>query len=230
MKIVSLELNNFRRFRAPLRLDGFTDGLNIVVEPNETGKSTLLEALRAALFIRHSARTELTRSYCPFGDDVAPRVAVEFEITGDRWQVEKQFLRSHRAQLTGPRGRYESDAAEEQLQTLLGFERGNNRGTDPDTRGSLGLLWVEQASALRVDAPNRLVRDNVRAALESEVGAITGGRRFDVVRSRVEDAYGELRTGRQGRSTGRLAAAEARAVLFMMILIVIQADTSTCTT
>ena len=211
MKIVSLELNNFRRFRAPLRLDGFTDGLNIVVEPNETGKSTLLEALRAALFIRHSARTELTRSYCPFGDDVAPRVAVEFEITGNRWHVEKQFLRSHRAQLTGPRGRYESDAAEEQLQTLLGFERGNNRGTDPDTRGSLGLLWVEQASALRVDAPNRLVRDNVRAALESEVGAITGGRRFDVVRARVEDAYGELRTGRQGRPTGRLAAAEARA-------------------
>lgn len=210
MKIVSLELENFRRFRRPLRLDGFTDGLNVVVAPNETGKSTLLEALRAALFIRHSARTELTRSYCPIGDDVAPRVAVEFEVSGERWQVEKQFLRSHRVQVTGPRGRFESDAAEERLQTLLGFERGNNRDTDPDTRGSLGMLWVEQASALEVDAPNRLVRDNVRSALEGEVGAITGGRRFDAVRARVEEAYAELRTGRQGRSTGRLAAAETR--------------------
>ncbi|PCG09834.1 hypothetical protein COA17_08330 [Sphingomonas ginsenosidimutans] len=210
MRIVSLELDNFRRFRRPLRLDGFEPGLNVVVEPNETGKSTLLEALRAALFIRHSARTELTRSYCPIGDDVAPRVAVDFEVAGERWQVEKQFLRSQKVQLTGPHGRFESDAAEDQLQALLGFERGNNRGTDPDTRGALGLLWVEQASALRVDAPNRLVRDNVRTALESEVGAITGGRRFEVVRARVEEAYAELRTGSRGRSTGRLAAAETR--------------------
>ena len=210
MRIVSLELDNFRRFRRPLRLDGFEPGLNVVVEPNETGKSTLLEALRAALFIRHSARTELTRSYCPIGDDVAPRVAVAFEVAGERWQVEKQFLRSQKVQLTGPRGRFESDAAEDQLQALLGFERGNNRGTDPDTRGALGLLWVEQASALRVDAPNRLVRDNVRTALEGEVGEITGGRRFDTVRARVEEAYAELRTGSRGRSTGRLAAAENR--------------------
>lgn len=210
MRIVSLELDNFRRFRRPLRLDGFEPGLNVVVEPNETGKSTLLEALRAALFIRHSARTELTRSYCPIGDDVAPKVAVEFEVAGECWQVEKQFLRSQKVQLTGPGGRFESDAAEEQLQALLGFERGNNRGTDPDTRGALGLLWVEQASALKVDAPNRLVRDNVRTALEGEVGAITGGRRFDTVRASVEEAYAELRTGSRGRSTGRLAAAEAR--------------------
>ena len=210
MKIVSLELDNFRRFRRPLRLEGFTHGLNVVVEPNETGKSTLLEALRAALFIRHSAKTELTRSYCPIGDDVAPRVAVEFEVSGERWSVEKQFLRSPHVLLAGPRGRYERDAAEEQLQALLGFEKGNNKGTDPETRGSLGLLWVEQASALKVDAPNRLVRNNVRSALESEVGAITGGRRFDVVRGRVEEAYTELRTDRQGKSTGRLAAAETR--------------------
>lgn len=211
MKIRSLEVANFRRFRAPLRLDGFTDGLNVVVEPNETGKSTLLEALRAALFIRHSAQTELTRSYCPIGDDVGPRVAVEFEINVEGWAVEKQFLRSKRVSLIGPRGRFESDAAEDQLQRLLGFEKGNNKGTDPDTRGSLGLLWVEQASALSVTAPNRLVRDNVRASLESEVGAITGGKRFESVRHRVEDAYAELRTGKQGKSTGRLLAAEERA-------------------
>ena len=80
MRIVSLELDNFRRFRRPLRLDGFEPGLNVVVEPNETGKSTLLEALRAALFIRHSARTELTRSYCPIVADVAHRVAFGCQV------------------------------------------------------------------------------------------------------------------------------------------------------
>lgn len=73
MKLRSLELENFRKFRKPITLDGFTDGLNTIIEPNEMGKSTLLEALRAAFFIRHSAKSELVRSYCPFGDDVAPR-------------------------------------------------------------------------------------------------------------------------------------------------------------
>ena len=210
MKIRSIELTNFRKFRQPMTIAGFQDGLNIVVEPNETGKSTLLEALRAALFIRHSAKSELVRSFCPFGDDVAPKVAIDFELDGNAWRVEKQFLKAHFVNLSGPGGRLESDAAEDKLQALLGFEKGNNRGSDPETRGALGLLWVEQASALGTEAPGRLVRDNVRGALEGEVGAILGGRRFDVVKARVDDAYGTLRTARSGKSTGRLADAETR--------------------
>lgn len=209
MRLQSLDLVNFRKFRMPLSVSGFTGGLNIVVEPNETGKSTLLEALRAAFFIRHSAKTELVRSYCPFGDDVAPKVSISFEIAGQQWQVEKQFLKSPYIRLTGPSGRIESDPAEDQLQTLLGFEKGNSRGSDPETRGALGLLWVEQATALSVEAPNRLVRDNIRNALEAEVGTVLGGRRFEVVKAQVEEAYAAFRTPKSGKSTGRLAEAEA---------------------
>ena len=210
MILKSLEVANFRKFRDPFRIDGFTDGLNIVVEPNETGKSTLLDALRAAFFIRHSAKTELVRSYVPIGDDVAPRVAVGFELKGQTWSLEKQFMKSPSVRLTGNEGRRESDAAEDALQELLGFERGNNRGSDPETRGPLGMLWVEQASALAVEGPNRLVRDTVRGVLEAEVGAVTGGRRFDAIRSHVEAAYTALRTASTGKSRGELAAAEAR--------------------
>jgi len=176
MILRSLEIENFRKFREPLKIEDFSDGLNIVVEPNETGKSTLLEALRAAFFIRHSAKTELVRSYVPFGDDVAPRVRADFVVKGQPWTLEKQFLRSPFIRLSGTGGRQENDAAEEGLQELLGFERGNNRGTDPETRGPLGMLWVEQASAFSIDSPNRLVRDTVRGVLEAEVGAVTGGR------------------------------------------------------
>ncbi|BBC99513.1 AAA family ATPase [Sphingobium sp. YG1] len=210
MIIKSLEVANFRKFRDPLRVEGFTDGLNIVVEPNETGKSTLLEALRAAFFVRYSAKTELVRSYVPIGDDVAPRVSVGFHIGGDAWTLEKQFMKSASVRLSGASGRKESDAAEEALQELLGFERGNNRGTDPETRGPLGLLWVEQATALTVENPNRIVRDTVRGVLEAEVGAVTGGRRFDAIRSNVEMAYSALRTPSTGKSKGDLAAAETR--------------------
>ncbi len=210
MIIRSLELANFRKFRDPLRIDGFTDGLNVVVEPNEMGKSTLLEALRAAFFIRHSAKTELVRSYVPIGDDVAPRVAVEFALKGQPWSLEKKFMKSTSIRLTGNGRRWESEAAEETLQELLGFERGNNRGSDPETRGPLGMLWVEQMGALAVEGPNRIVRDSVRGVLEAEVGAVTGGRRFDAIRGSVESAYGALRTPASGKSRGELAAAETR--------------------
>lgn len=210
MIITSLEVANFRKFRDPLRIEGFTNGLNIVVEPNETGKSTLLDALRAAFFIRHSAKTELVRSYVPIGDDVAPRVSVGFELKGQTWSLEKKFMKSPSVRLEGNGARRESDAAEDALQELLGFERGNNRGSDPETRGPLGMLWVEQASALAVEGPNRLVRDTVRGVLEAEVGAVTGGRRFDAIRANIETAYAALRTPATRKSRGDLAAAEAR--------------------
>ena len=211
MKLRSIEIANFRKFRTPLSITGFVDGLNIVVEPNEAGKSTLLEALRAALFIRHSAKSELVRSYCPFGDDVAPKVGLSFEIGLDSWRLDKQFLKAPSIALSGPGGRIESDAAEDRLQSLLGFDKGNNRGSDPESRGALGLLWVGQASALAVEAPGQLVRDNIRNALEAEVGAVLGGRRFELVRARVEDSYAALRTARSGKPTGRLAEAESSA-------------------
>lgn len=210
MILKSLEVANFRKFREPLRIDDFTDGLNIVVEPNEMGKSTLLEALRAAFFIRYSAKTELVRSYVPIGDDVAPRVCVGFDLKGQIWTIEKQFIKSPSVRLTGAGGRRESDAAEEALQELLGFERGNNRGSDLETRGPLGMLWVEQATALSVESPNRIVRDTVRGVLEAEVGAVTGGRRFDAIRANIERAYSALRTSATGKSRGDLLLAETR--------------------
>lgn len=204
-----IALENFRKFRTPRTIDGLAKGLNIIVEPNETGKSTVLEALRAAFFMRHSAKTDLTRSYCPIGDDVAPLVQVAFSVVGDEWQLSKQFLKSPKVQLTAPDGtRTTSDEAEERLQHLLGFEKGGTRSFDPDTLGALGLLWVGQASALGVDAPGRIVRQTVHSALEAEVGTVVGGRAYDAVRKRVYEAYGELCTA-TGKPTGRLASANA---------------------
>ncbi len=87
MHCVSLELrritvNDFRKFRAPITIDGLTDGLNIVVKPNETGKSTLLKAIRAAFFLPHQSSNQLKRSNQPFGKNVAPEVEVSFEVAG----------------------------------------------------------------------------------------------------------------------------------------------------
>ncbi|RYF10626.1 MAG: hypothetical protein EOO77_21125, partial [Oxalobacteraceae bacterium] len=152
LKLRRITVNNFRKFRAPVTIDGLTDGLNIVVEPNETGKSTLLEAIRAAFFVPHRSGNQLTRSYQPFGENVAPEVGVTFDVAGVPWTVTKRFLKSHSMEVRGPNGRTQGDAAEEQLQALLGFEKDTSRNGDVTAYGALGLLWVGQAEALAVSA------------------------------------------------------------------------------
>ena len=56
MKLRKLSVNQFKRFTVPTQLGELSDGLNLVVGPNELGKSTLLDALRAVLFERYSSR------------------------------------------------------------------------------------------------------------------------------------------------------------------------------
>ena len=58
-----IAIDGFRKFREPMAIEGLTDGLNIVIEPNETGKSTVLEALRAAFFVRHGTKNQLCLLY-----------------------------------------------------------------------------------------------------------------------------------------------------------------------
>lgn len=211
MKIRSLALENFRKFRAPMRLSGFTDGLNMICEANEFGKSTLLEAMRAALFERHGAKSEYVRSFRPWGDETAPAVELAFELRGEPWVIRKRFLQAPRAVLVGPSGQtFSSDEAEERLQALLGFERSGKGGADAESRGVLGMLWIEQGDALRLMAPGRLARETIESVLAGEVGAVTGGRRAAAVALAVEGALKELRTLGTGQPTGRLLEAQKR--------------------
>ena len=211
MKIRGLALENFRKFRAPVRLSGFTDGLNMICEANEFGKSTLLEAMRAALFERHGAKSEYVRSFRPWGDETAPAVELTFELRGEPWVIRKRFLQAPRAVLVGPSGQtFSSDEAEERLQALLGFERSGKGGADAESRGVLGMLWIEQGDALRIMVPGRLARETIESVLAGEVGAVTGGRRATAVTLAVEGALKELRTLGTGQSTGRLLEAQKR--------------------
>ncbi|WP_277983912.1 AAA family ATPase [Sphingomonas faeni] len=209
LKLRRITANNFRKFRAPVTIDGLTDGLNIVVEPNETGKSTLLEAIRAAFFVPHRSSNQLTRSYQPFGENVAPEVEVSFDVAGVPWTVTKRFLKSPSMELKGPRGRSQGDAAEEQLQALLGFEKDTSRNGDVTAYGALGLLWVGQGEALAVSAPGRIVRDTIQATLEAEVGTILGGAAYERVRERVDQQCAVFWTAK-GSPGGEQKAARER--------------------
>ncbi|KAF0097330.1 MAG: SMC domain-containing protein [Rhodospirillaceae bacterium] len=209
MKIRTLVLENFRRFRSPVRIDGLNDGLNLICEPNESGKSTILEAMRAVLFERHGASSTFIKSLRPWGDETAPKVEMSFELDGAVWTVAKRFLQKPHVTLTGPGGQlFTSDAAEDKLQTLLGFERSGNRGADDESRGILGMLWVEQGAALSLTAPGRIARETIQSVLAGEVGAVTGGKRAVAVSAAVDSALSEFRTLKAGQTTGRLLQAQ----------------------
>lgn len=212
-----IAVENFRKFRAPVVIEGLTDGLNVVIEPNETGKSTLLEALRAAFFVRFNTRNQLAQSFAPHGDAVGPEVEVTFDVDGEPWSVTKHFLRSASVEISGPQGRAQGEEAEARLNALLGSVRDTSRGGDVATYGALGLLWVAQTEALSVTAPGQIVRDSVTSTLEAEVGSIMGGAAYRRVRDRVEAQYevywtptGQKR-GRQADARERLDAAETAA-------------------
>lgn len=206
MMVRELKIENFRKFRRPVTLAGFTDGLNLVCEPNEIGKSTVLEALRAVLFERHGAKGRKIQSFRPHGDEVAPTVTLTFEVGGEQWLLQKRFLQSPMVSLEGPSGRFQSDAAEEKLQSLLGFARAGNAGADDDTRGALGLLWVEQGKSFDLVAPGESARRTFEDVLAGEVGAVTGGRRTTAVLDAVDKGLAELLTP-TGKATKRLAEA-----------------------
>lgn len=80
-----IELAHFGRF-GEATFD-FRPGLNLVVGPNEAGKTTLMEAIPAVLFgLRQKER------YRPWGRQGDCRAALEFEQEGGRLRVERDLL------------------------------------------------------------------------------------------------------------------------------------------
>jgi DNA repair exonuclease SbcCD ATPase subunit len=203
MKLRALELESFRKFDRPVRLNGFAPGLNLVVGPNEMGKSTLLAACRAALFERHSGDRKELRGYQPRGHKTAPRVALEFELDDGVYRIEKRFLSGPHACLVLPDGRrLERDHAEDALGDLLGIDRGE-RGL-----GTWALLLAQQGeswSTPEVSAPARL---RLQACLEAEVGHLLGvDRNRELVASIERDLNALVTSHGRPRPRGRYAEA-----------------------
>lgn len=110
---------------------GFEPGLNVVLGPNEAGKSTLRRALRQALLVTTSLTQREAREevmpFLPLGGGDTLRVSLEFESGGGLWRLEKRWAKGNSgASLFPPDGGELSDpgAVEKRLGELLGLTRG----------------------------------------------------------------------------------------------------------
>ena len=203
MKLRRLSVNQFKRFTAPTRLGEIRDGLNLVVGPNELGKSTLLDALRAVLFERYSSRAQPIIALQNDRSGAAPVVELVFEVDGAEYTLTKRFVKNAYAQLRCPDGTLlEADAAENELRNLLGFAEAGNRGATLESLGMWGVLWVQQGQSFgRPDLPGSAL-DSLSAGLESEVGTVLGGRRGRELPQVIERRLGELVSEAQRRPRG----------------------------
>lgn len=216
MKLTRIALEEFRKFRQPLALDGLQDGLNLFVGPNEAGKSTVAAAIRAAFLERYSTRT--VSDLAPRGESGArPGVELAFTHAGHDYQLKKHFLSRARCELLIDDGaqRLEGEEAENALAALLGFELAARGQSKPDLAGVPGLLWIQQGDGQNLQTAAGHAGGHLRGALTQLSGELASGD-GDRLYERVAAERATLLDARNGRPKGiykdaedALAAAQA---------------------
>ncbi len=207
MRIRRIEVQNFRKLVARVVIEDITDGVTVIVGDNEDGKSTVLQALRTALFDRHTLTGDAADAMQPFGHRVRPEIGLDFEIDGARYSLRKCFCQRPSAELRTPTGILVGMEVEEKLQELLRF-RAPGRGASraDEHHGICGLFWVEQGRSFAPIAVNVDNRGLLTGALEGEVGQVLGGARGRALKETIAKHYTAFFT-KTGKETGTLAVA-----------------------
>ena len=136
-----------------------------------------------------------------------------FRSWGATWSCASASCRTPRSSSKVRLGEPPAMKPRSACRTLLGFARAGNRGADDDSRGALGLLWVEQGQSFVLGSPGGAARRTLEAVLAGEVGAVTGGRRTTTVHAGRGEEPCRLLTAATGRPTRRLLAAQQAAAL-----------------
>ncbi len=194
MKLRSLTLSNVRKFAGQTAtISGIGDGVSVVSEANEFGKSTFFDALHALFFLKYSAATREVKSLQSNAGG-AVRVAADIELPEGRFTLEKSFLAQKRASVKDASGTVIAldDEAERWIAALManGLE------------GPAGLLWVRQGvTALEPAGSTGKEKETLLGARQSllssvagEIDMITGGRRMDRVIEAATQALARLAT------------------------------------
>jgi chromosome segregation ATPase len=200
MKIKRLRIENFKRFRGPFEISGLDNGLNLFVAPNESGKSTVAEAIRTAFFERH--RSSSLESLRPWGDNAAtPTVEIEFDLNGKSARLIKAFMGKKRCELVIDGKSMDSAAAEDHLSGILGFRFAGKGVSAPEHMGIPGLLWIKQGTSHEIADAVRFAGDHLRNALGDTLGELTASY-GDAVLKKVETERNELLTPSTGAPRG----------------------------
>jgi len=211
VKLQRIRVEQFRQFRQGLELDNLQPGINLIHGPNESGKSTLVRAIRAAFFERY--RSKSAEDLAPWGDSsAAPTVEIVFEHKGQRWQLDKRFLKRHRCDLLIDGTSFSGEEAEEKLAELLGYQFPKKGASKEEHWGIPGLLWVEQGTGQDIEKSVLHAGGHLKSALNNLVGEVASSGGDEVIQA-VEQQRQELLTATGKPRGDYLALANERETL-----------------
>lgn len=203
MKVRAIRVAEFARFRDAVAVEGLSGGLDLLVGPNEAGKSTLFRALELVLFTNHRTGRADVANVRPHGGGT-PLVEADVEFSGELWRVRKRFLTERSAELVSlGRGTVlRGSDAEDALQRLL---------ADAGTTVARQLLWPPQGGLLVNTELDPATQETMRAAAEREVASAAGGEALRRVAAQAKAALSELVTDSRGQPRARYRDAIAAA-------------------
>jgi DNA repair exonuclease SbcCD ATPase subunit len=206
MKLRALRVRNVGPFgEQGCALEGLSDGLNVIRERNEAGKSTLFSALQFVLFEKHSSSKTALKEFRHDLGSGAPFIELDLEIDGRTYRIAKQYLSAATAVVT--------DAATgERLSEKRDAENWITRviGSDKPDDGPSGMLWIRQGESFLQPNPQGGAGEALFSILEGEVDTVMGGQRTARVLERAETRLAEIVSTKQITPKGPFKEALSR--------------------
>jgi len=150
MKITKITLSPFGGL-ANKELE-LNDGVNVIVGPNEAGKSTIFNAIQKVLFTPSKLKKrEFEREiemWLPLGGGDTVKVELEFENEGDKYTLKKMWGNTNSSELTLPNGGLvtNEDTIAETLEPMLRAKEGTYRSVLMTYQSGLSRTLADIAS------------------------------------------------------------------------------------
>jgi chromosome segregation ATPase len=192
MRLEALVLEAVGTFAGPVSIHDVAPGLNVLVGPNEHGKSTLLRALLTLFLESHRARKQSLEQLRPYTGG-APRIACRFALGDASWRIEKQYLAAPRAELrrVGGKAQFIGADAETELARLL--------SAAGDLAARMPLFWVTQRESARLPLLDDGLRHTLGEILASEAEKSSGGTGANVALKEIKARLDQLVTASRGQ-------------------------------
>ncbi|MEO0753255.1 MAG: hypothetical protein AAFY85_00515 [Pseudomonadota bacterium] len=195
MKLSAIRLRNVKTFGPEgVAINGIPDGVSLLAQANEFGKSTLFEAVRCLVQEKHTAASKRVQALQSWRHAGPPEIEIDLQTRDGGFRVTKRYLQRKTASVLNLDTGNEvakGSAADDWLTAAM--------GVTPNGIGPMGLLWVEQGRSMHQPEGGEAVLSGL---LEQEVGRLVGGERARAYLKRAQEDLAALVTVKQGKPTG----------------------------